>query len=250
MENSKTINPPYIGVPSLQKLFNLLGTRNFSQLNVGDLESRGFSKSVAFQALQGLKFLEILDSEGKTTEKAKILALQGTGKKEQLETLVKSAYSKLFETANNAESLSKAELHDEFMAVYNLSSRLAKSAAPAFLWLCSTAGLNVSEIIEVKERRTIDKKKSDKAEVKKDSYKSKDAHTSPINSPQEVTGSQNHIDLNIAKSGIRLIIPKTPDIEDAVAGGELGEIRTAITTFAKKYDLLKESLSEIDSSDS
>ena len=244
-DTEKIDKPIYITVPSLKKLLDLLGTKNLSRITVGDLVSRGFAKSVGFQAIQGLRFLGIVDSEGNTTDKARILSMQGSGKNEQLESLVRTSYKKLFDTVPNAETLSKKELHDEFMAIYDMSGRLADTAAPAFLWLSSLAGLKVTEVIEVNEKRAKTKRNINRSEQKPVAQKDPTILESPYNK-NLMDSSQHYIDLNIAKSGIRLLIPRTPELEDAVAVGEIKEIHKEISEFAKKHGLVKEDLPTTD----
>lgn len=242
MDNQdKTYNPIYITIPSLKRLIDLLSTRNLPKITVGDLESRKFAKSTGFQAIQGLKFLGVLDADGNTTEKARIFSMQGSGKEEKLEELIREAYSLLFATVPNAEALSRKELHDEFMAIYNLSGRLADSATPAFLWLCVQAGLKINEVIDVIERKpsvkkTIDKNlpKPEKKEVM--SEKPQDKKVPEYN-------PESHIDLSVSGSGIILWIPRTPELESVVFDeGGAKDIRKAVSDFAKKYGLIKESL--------
>lgn len=57
---------------------------------------------------------------------------------------MKEAYSALFSITPEANTLSKEDLFNEFVAVYKLSPRLASSATPAFLWLCSEAGMKIA----------------------------------------------------------------------------------------------------------
>jgi uncharacterized protein DUF5343 len=238
MDSNEKINkidsPIYVGLPTLKKLIEILSTRNFSKITPNDLQQRGFAQSVSFQIISGLRFLDILDFEGNTTEKARILTMQGAGKQEKMEAWIREAYKKLFDTVPNAETLSKNELHDEFMAVYDVSSRLADTAAPAFLWLSSLAGLKVTEVIEVKTRASSPTKLYKKPEAKKIDKQ----NSSPTVQPQYGRENNNYLDFNIA--GLILSVPKQPKLEDAIAAGDLAPIRKAIIEFANTHNLIEE----------
>lgn len=240
MTNAKKFNPPYIGIPTLQKSFDLFATRNFSEISAKGLEQRGFSHSVSFQLIQGLKFLGILNEEGRTTDKAKILSMQGSGRKEQLESMLRLAYSKLFNTVPNAETLPKQELHDEFMAVYGLSGRLASTAVPVFLWLCSLAGLKIAETVEIRERSAIHKE-APKSQVQSRKIAPKIGIQS-IGDNKSNYSDNSYIDLNIADTGFKLLIPKKPEYESALLDGKLVQVKQSIIDFAKNNSKVEDSV--------
>lgn len=235
-------NPPYVSVPKMEQLFNLLSTRNFQEITMQDLLSRGFAISDANQALQGLRFLGLIDESGKTNENTRIISMKGEGKNEKIQQMIKSSYSKLFETVPSAETLTKAELHDEFMAVYNISSRIATTAVPAFLWLCKYAGMNVSENIEARARvRNKEKIISPKTKIRP-----------PHSSTQSVSHSEhlNELhDFSFGNSGIMLLIPKSPKVNDLIAEGKLIEVRNKINEFAELAGLDKKEQVETESSE-
>lgn len=154
MDNKIQTNPPYGSINRLKYVFDLFKTHSLSTLNPSDLRSRGFSGSDAFQTIASLKFLGIIDADGKSTEKMKGLQLIGDKRATAIADIVKQAYSKLFDTVSEPNKLNKDELHNDFVSLYNLSGRLATTAVPNFLWLCKEAGLEVEEAPEVKEYRS------------------------------------------------------------------------------------------------
>ena len=81
------------------------------------------------------------------------LQLKGNERTQAILEILKNAYKKLFETVVEPNKLTKEDLHNDFISVYNLSGRLATTAVPNFLWLCKEAGLEVVGNAEVKERK-------------------------------------------------------------------------------------------------
>lgn len=224
--NHQEFNPPYISLPRMKQVFELLSNRNFFELTINNLEDRGFTKSDASQALQGIRFLGLLTPDGKTTELMKVLQLKGESKQEKFKEVIKNAYKKLFDITPNADSLSRDQLFNEFLAIYNLSPRLARTAVPAFLWLCKEAGMNVLEELPTKELSKKPQKTIKQGPVKQ-----------RTDSKYLQESDDIFLTLNIANTGIRLQIPKNVKVEDAIAAGGLTGIRLKIIEFAKKVGL-------------
>lgn len=219
----KEYNPPYASTNKMEQLFFLLESRSFSELSSKDLMDRGFSESDSSHLLQGLKFLGLITPEGKTTESMRILSMKGDGRLEKMQEVIKSSYKKLYEIVPNAETLPRAQLHDEFMAIYKLSPRLTSTAVPAFLWLCSRAGLKVSE----DSPRPTQKKKSNTSNIFKSLRK---------NDRKQYDKSFEHIP--IASTGIKILIPSTERVIDEIAGGGLVNVRKELISFAEKVGLV------------
>lgn len=214
-QDTKKSNPPYISAKKLEQLLGLLSTRSLGHVSKDDLTSRGFSLSDAFQALQALKFLNLIDDDGNVTDDAKKLILKGDQKKSALEEIVKSSYQKLFDTVPEPYSLSKDDLHNEFIAVYKLSGRLARTAVPAFLWLSTEAGLRTtSEKKSVLKRKTYPSERVPRQEIVQDRF----------------------IDFNeFPFSGsVKLSIPKSLSSAQILQSDEFKQAISAVEKLAKK----------------
>lgn len=223
--------PPYVSVSKMEELFSLLGNRSFSEISVQDLVARGFSTSDATQGIQGLKFLGVLDSKGKTTESMITLSIRGDARKEGLKNIVKEAYKNIFNTIPNIESLTRDELYNEFVAQYKLSSRLASTAVPVFIWLCKEAGIGVSDKISLKSTPKITTGKKTKTIQKKPEKR-------PLTPTIAELGNSSSSDYHSYDlSGIILNVPKSPIVDDEIAAGGLATIRSEIINFAKKVGL-------------
>ena len=225
-ETSTKLVPPYLSVARLDALLKLLESHSFPKITVGDLVARNFSKPDGFLAIQTLRFLGMLSVDGKPTDKAKVLSMKAEGKEQKLQEIVRVAYQKLFDTVPSAELLSRAQLHDEFMAVYGISSRLANSATPLFIWLCNKAAIKTTE--EIKQTKARSKTSYRSATVKGVVREHRENYAYRM-------GGNDIIDLNI--SSIRLLIPKNEIVDDAIASGGLIDVRQEIIKFAEKVGL-------------
>lgn len=218
----KEYSPPYVAVSRLQEALKLLSTRSFSQVTADEFITRKFSKPDAFQTVTALKFLNLITDDGSVTEKVTSLQLVGDNRIKGLQEIVKWGYSKLFGTTPDANNLSREELHNEFIAVYGISPRLAKTAVPAFIWLCKEAGLEVSVDAEFRQRKIQPRQnalKNSRIVQKKLSY-------SVARSPSE--------DYEIPFGNIKLIIPNTDKARVALLGGEFKEIADKLTELSNK----------------
>ena len=201
-KNIKKPNPPYVGGKILKRLLDLLSSRSFSRIRVEDLVTRDFGRSVAYQGLQALRFLGLVDEEGNTTEAVRKLTQKGDPRKTALQEVVRSSYQELFNTVPEPYSLSNDDLHNEFISVYGLSSRLAKSAVPAFLLISAEAGLTAAP----EQRKPLSGSKAQPpAGLRKKAQ-------------QEYQQDQPVTDFNEFKlgGGAKLLIPKTFDITQMV----------------------------------
>lgn len=222
----KVPRSPYISVAVMQRLLSLLGSRSFSQLTFSDLESRDFSRSEAFQALQGLRFLGFLDGEGKV-QNTQVLSLRGDARTNGLKEIVKKAYAKIFEVNPDPAMLPKDELHNEFVAAYNLSPRLARPAVPLFLWLCKEAGMQVSEEItpRIREKQVGDS--PIKYPIKKQ------------NKDNDSTGLSGYHSYDF--SGIKLFVPKNAKNDLKIVRGGLSGIVDKILEFVGEKNTIEDS---------
>lgn len=207
----KKPNPPYIGGNKLKQLLNLFSSRSFSRIDISDLTDRGFSKSEAYQAFQALRFLGLVDDDGNTTDNTKKLGMKGQKREDTLQDIVKSSYNKLFKIVPEPYSLTRDELHNEFMAIYGLSNRMARSTTPAFLWISEEASL-------IKVRKKPKKKKSIPGKVGIHSITE-----SPKDKPQEVKPVMGFNEMPF-KKGVKLLIPKSLNMTKMILSEEFKEL--------------------------
>lgn len=219
--NTSAIMPPYLSVSKLAQLINLISTRNFTELKSNDLTHYGFGETDSYIAITALRFLGLLNEENKAEDSIKKFHLQGPPKQDAIKTIVQQAYSAIFQRVPNPMNLDNDELFNEFLVTYGITPRVARTAVPAFVWLCEQAGL---------------KEPTEKASTPKTSKKvdKNSSATTKIKTPANSTNSNT---LNFTfKGGIQLLIPNIGhEITTALAQGELKSISDEITKFAEKY---------------
>jgi hypothetical protein len=229
--SSKSKNtPPYLSVAKLSQLFGLVSSRNFSEINHSDLKHYGFGDSDIYIAIGTLRFLGIIDRSNKVLPAAKKLHLQGSSRTEAIAEMTRSAYAAVFDRVPNLVDLPPAEMHNEFLIAYGITPRVAKSALPAFLWLCEQGGLR--ELPVANEKRGTKISSSVRPEPNLPAKRVGGAISGG-------TAPTDSLEFDFS-GGIKLVIPKAgPDLATAIAQGELKRISDEINEFARKYLLNK-----------
>lgn len=137
----KQSKPVYLSVPRLMEVIRIVSERSIVDVNAAYFQRYGFGDSDSALAVSSLRFLGLVDDDGHSTiSMNKISSKSEDSRKKAFEEVVKTAYSKLFEL-DKPYDLSPERLHDEIRAQYDVSTRIATSAVPAFLKLCELAGL-------------------------------------------------------------------------------------------------------------
>lgn len=222
--DTKEYAPPYVAFSRLQEALKLLATRSFNQITANEFTSRNFSKTDAFQTITALKFLNLIHDDGSKTDNLTKLQLVGEDRGKGLQEIVKSAYTKLFTTTPEANKLSRQELYNEFIAVYDVSPRVAKTAVPAFIWLCKESGLDVSAKAEVRQRKI-----SSSARIIRP--------TSPVQKVMryEVATARDQ-GYEIPFGSITLVIPNTEKAKTALLEGKFKDVAEKLTVLSKSLE--------------
>lgn len=229
MEN-KNETPPYASVKKVSDMFELLYSRSFQSLTANDLKDRGFSTADAFQVLATLKFLGLLNDDGTTTDKISKIQLRGDQKTTALKEIVTASYRSLFKVAPEANKLSRDELHNEIVAVYKVSPRISKTAAPLFIWLCQQAGLEVTNEVVTRDRTP--KARSNSAPTRQEKLTKKDT---PSELPQSPYGLESKYQ-SFPIGRIKLLVPNEEKYLSSILSGGLKEIKSQIETFVNDIE--------------
>lgn len=131
---------PYLSATKMEKLMELVSGRSLSAIAPDYFKNYGFGQADAYLAINTLKFLGVIDAQGRATDALRKFQLRGDTRNSEVQPILKIAYKKLFDAVNDPYKLSKDDLANEFMHCYSLSRRVAVSAVPAFLKLCEFAG--------------------------------------------------------------------------------------------------------------
>jgi hypothetical protein len=133
--------PPYVAASTLWEFLNKLKNVNAPpHLDAKELEEYGIPKHWAYHLLSALKFLNLVEKNGKTTASLQSLQMKGEEFKRNLEEVVRNAYKELFEKIN-PDSETRTNITNFFMKHYGISPSGAEKATTLFLDLCSQAGI-------------------------------------------------------------------------------------------------------------
>ena len=201
---------------------NLVSGRRLSEITADYLVTSGFSKTDAYLGVSALRFLGLINSEGKTEEIIKKLLLQGDAHKAALAEIVQSAYSKIFNKITDLESATPEDLHNEFVHEYALSPRVARSAVPAFLWLCQSAGLKKEGASQPRPRSA-----PGTAKAKKGTVAATKSHE-----PKNGNLQGNNLIPLWFDGDITMTIPFGKKITEALGSGEYRDMLEAVNKFA------------------
>lgn len=220
-------NPPYIAVKKIENLLSKIGSRSYTIIDKQILTGYGFSEGEASQALGTLTFLGIINTDKTVnTEVFNSISVKNPEKKtEAIKNMVESAYSKLFEAFPDVANASTTDIHDEMKRVYSLSTRLASTAVPAFVYLCELSGLR-----EKAETKTAYKQVSTSAASSKKTHPVK----SSLPSQESVLQTSGAVVIDFLDGEIKLALPQkaltNPSLID-----EYKILVSAVNTFAEKY---------------
>ena len=142
-ETTKQLKPPYGNVTWYRKFFELLRTRSFDKFDKEIIELNIVKRANATMLFNGLRFLGLVEDDGKVTGKFESLRRKGDEFQQNLEQVVKEAYSHLFSKV----VVSKAKpqtLFNYFAEYYKYGEKTATLSSKIFTYLCQEAGIELS----------------------------------------------------------------------------------------------------------
>jgi len=142
-KKEETLQPPYGNVSWYTSFFELIRTRQFDIFDKERIELNIIKGSGAPPLFTGIRFLGLVEDNGKTTEKFESLRRTGDEFKQNLKKVVEEAYADLF--AKIVIDKAKPEtLINYFMERHQYSETTAKLALKIFVYLCQEAGIPIS----------------------------------------------------------------------------------------------------------
>lgn len=143
IKKEEILNPPYGNVSWYPSFFELIRTRQFDIFDKERIELNIIKGSGASQFFIGIRFLGLVEDNGKTTEKFESLRRTGDEFKKNLKKVVEEAYGELL--AKIVIDKAKPEnLVNYFMEKHQYSQTTAKLALKIFVYLCQEAGIPIS----------------------------------------------------------------------------------------------------------
>jgi len=148
-EPTTVFRPPQGSVVWYDDLLKILETRKITKVDKGFLQDQKIASGNENKMIAGLKFLGLIDNEGNASEAMDNLSVVGGKRVENIEKVVRNAYSLLFDEVKI--DLEKAEpdtLINCFKTDYGMGSiTTAKQAAKIFVFFAQKAGITLSKSI-------------------------------------------------------------------------------------------------------
>lgn len=139
MKDKKKRMAPYVPASTLSGFFDRIRNMNLpSEITTEILEKMGISTGSALALVSALRFLDLIDRQGASTEALRSLQISGEEFKLNLEKVVRSAYADLFSLLDPAKD-DREHLRNYFARTY--SAATAEKATGLFLDLCDEAGI-------------------------------------------------------------------------------------------------------------
>lgn len=142
-------HPPQGSAVWYDSLLKILETRTITKVDKSFLQDQKMASGNEYKMMAGLKFLGLIDEEGNATETMDSLNVVGDRRRENIEEVVRNAYSLLFdEVKMDLERAKPNDLINCFKTDYGMGSvTTAKQAAKIFTFLAQQAEIPLSKPI-------------------------------------------------------------------------------------------------------
>ncbi|MGH7165929.1 MAG: DUF5343 domain-containing protein [Nitrospiraceae bacterium] len=136
----REVNPPYVSQNVWKPFFKKMrAVKKPNQLSIAELKEYGLAGGQGPALQSALKFLGLLDPQGKTTDKFKAIQVSGEQFKKNLGQILDEAYADLF-AKHPLNHATYESLQNYFAQKYSPAS--AKKMAKSFAVLCQLAGID------------------------------------------------------------------------------------------------------------
>jgi len=178
-EPKTVFRPPQGSVVWYDEFLKILETRTITKVDIGFLQNQKIASGNESKMIAGLKFLGLINNEGNASEAMDNLSVVGGKRVENIEKVVRNAYSLLFDEVKvDLEKAERNTLINCFKADYRMRSvTTATQAAKIFVFFAQKAGITLSKsitenlAITKKRKRPISvsrRKKKERSESKGD----------------------------------------------------------------------------------
>ena len=158
--------PPYVSYRTFRNFIDRLQQRLPSRIDRsywGDI----LSGSTGTQLMAALRFLGLIDANGKPTEQLKPLVLaRGEPRAQLLRNVTSQAYSFVLKSSIDMENATYSQLEDVFHNAFQLTDDVSRKCVKFFIALSGDAGMPISPFI-TKRTRTAHSGTGTKTIVKK-----------------------------------------------------------------------------------
>lgn len=134
--------PPYGPAKGMLEGLRLLQRTSPSIVDQELLRSQGIARGNEYKVIGALRYLGLIDEEGRPTERARLLKARGAVQLLNLQQIVREAYPTLFRKLD-LRSATRDDVYNHFLADLGLQPEMAAKATRFFLELARAAGFQV-----------------------------------------------------------------------------------------------------------
>lgn len=138
------VPPPYGPTQGTIQALQLLQKQSPGRVDETFLRSQGIAPRNEYKVVGALRFLGLIDAEGRPTERAHLLKTRGATFTLNLQEIVREAYGDLFREVRPREATQEA-VYNHFVARARLGGEMATKATRFFRKLCQWAGMPLPE---------------------------------------------------------------------------------------------------------
>ncbi len=106
-----------------------------------------------YKVIGALKFLGVIDDEGKPTDKSRLLKTKGPAFTSALQGIVRGAYKDVFQQING-NKCTQEDIYNHFITVTGLGTEMAAKTTRFFLQLCQLAEIDLGLSVKGKSPAT------------------------------------------------------------------------------------------------
>ena len=159
-DDFKSVLPPYGPTGGMLQGIELMHRLSPTKVDAKLLKNNGVAPNNEYKVVGALKYLNIIDEDGRPTEKSRLLKTRGPSYLLALQDIVKTAYRDLFDQLD-LRNATKDQIHNYFVTDLGMGIEMAAKASRFFISLCQQADLTVNPDIATSRDTSIsDKRKA------------------------------------------------------------------------------------------
>ena len=157
----KRLPPPYGPTQGMLQGLQLLQRTTPAKVDGTLLQEHKIAPGNEYKVIGALRFLEIIDAEGRPTWKSQLLKTRGPTFSLALQDVIRSAYADLFSKIT-FESATWEQIYNYFVTELRLGSEMSSKATRFFIGLCQLAEMQLAPGLSA-TARSASVKKTEKA---------------------------------------------------------------------------------------
>ncbi|MFC1979062.1 DUF5343 domain-containing protein [Chloroflexota bacterium] len=159
-DNIKSAPPPYGPTEGMLQGIELMHRLSPAKVDAKLLKNNGVAPNNEYKVVGALKYLNIIDEDGKPTAKSRLLKTRGPSYVLALQDIVKTAYKDIFDQLD-MRNTTKDQIHNYFVTDLGMGIEMAAKASRFFISLCQQADLAINpELTTSRETVAPDKRKT------------------------------------------------------------------------------------------